>query len=462
MSVINDMLKDLEQRGDRAAAGRGATLEGLRPVSGESAGRRRLWIPLLVGAVVLAGGAGFYAWTAGMPDPDPEPVETAPASAEAPSSPPAEQTSPEPEAAKPPGFARITTHARPDGLRIDWVFDRESATPPRLTRDGKRLLLEVAVSPDDPALVDALEATQAVIALDRGDPADGEQRLDITLARAVETAGLASPGPRHWRLDLAFAAPAEAEPTAQPADSSRVQPAEQNQATRPESKETTQAPVPEPEPVAEPDPAPEADAPSVRQAPQRPGLAEIRGWVDAGRLERARSVLEKRVEQDGDIETALLFTEVLIRQNRPAEARAAIRRVLAADPGNARAVTLFGRLLVGEGSHAEAVRLLEAQPDPRPEQLALLGTALRKQGRHIEASQAYHRALQARPDEAGWWVGLGVSLENADHPRQALAAYRRAVSLPGLVNRAERFARDRIRRLQDRPGKEASAAGVVK
>lgn len=96
---------------------------------------------------------------------------------------------------------------------------------------------------------------------------------------------------------------------------------------------------------------------------------------------------------------------------RDAEAEAAFRRALAADPAHAIA-------------HAE------------------LGIVLRRQGRFSEADDAYRAALESDPDYALAWRNRGVLLDlYLGRPAEALECYERYLALVGGAEADEQVAR---------------------
>ena len=112
---------------------------------------------------------------------------------------------------------------------------------------------------------------------------------------------------------------------------------------------------------------------------------------------------------------------------------------------------LQARILAMRGSLSDAVELLErfrAAGAEDPEYQALLAAFYQRQGEHIRALKHYQLVLRSESDKAVWWMGLAISLEGASKPKQALAAYRAAAVLGGLGDDSQRYIGERIAVLQ--------------
>jgi len=67
--------------------------------------------------------------------------------------------------------------------------------------------------------------------------------------------------------------------------------------------------------------------------------------------------------------------------------------------------------------------------DPKPEYLATLGAALRRQGRYQEALKAFDKAVQLKPDDDGLWTNLGDVLIELARPADAILTFQHVLEL---------------------------------
>lgn len=120
-----------------------------------------------------------------------------------------------------------------------------------------------------------------------------------------------------------------------------------------------------------------------------------------------------------------------LQAGRIAEAEAALRQVLAAEPDNPDAVHLLGLAALRQRKLPEAESLLTraSQLDRRqPAVWNNLGVALREQDKLTEAVAAYRKALAVAPDFSDALSNLGGALNRLGRPDEAIPALRRAIA----------------------------------
>ncbi len=120
-------------------------------------------------------------------------------------------------------------------------------------------------------------------------------------------------------------------------------------------------------------------------------------------------------------------------------------------PDHAPFAKLQARALAMRGALSDAVKLLErfqATGVGDVEYHALLAALYQRQGAHARALEHYQLVLRWESDKAVWWMGLGISLEGASKFKEAVAAYRAAAVLGGLGDDSQLYIGERIAALQ--------------
>lgn len=175
-------------------------------------------------------------------------------------------------------------------------------------------------------------------------------------------------------------------------------------------------------------------------------------YADAWRLQRSGQVaeaiaqLERLLQTDaGHAQGRELLARLLARAGRSERAIRILREGLAVAPGQPAWVELLARLHDGRGQREQAIAVLSAEGSAdNANHQALLGALAAQAGRYSDAAQAYRRLLALDATQARWWLGLSVALDNGGDPVAARAAYQGALDAGGLDKKAEAFVRLRL------------------
>lgn len=403
MSLINQMLRDLEQRQGTPAPRRNP-LSGLRSPAPSAlqparfGGRGWLLLPalalaMLLGAVLARSWNGAAPPSAGAAPADG--VVAAPAAAErsTPTTPPATAAAEAPApvarpAPSPAPPAPVAVVAAPASASRPAAGDDHTATPPVATPEGG----------------EANAAPPHRVAAPPPAPTERTARRNDATALAAKPEREALP-----------ATPAAAPAAADPVTAER--------------------------PVRTPPASPEPTAATLLR----------RGQADLGRGDRGAAEQRFRQALDltpGQVEARAELAGLLIASGRHGEAQALLEAGLALAPGQPTLARLRARLLLEAGDLDAAAELLQAtRPGlaEAPDHYALLAATEQRRGRHAAAAQLYRQLLEHRPGEGGWWVAYAISLEGLGHADQAVAAYRTALHDRTLAAPLRRYAEERLR-----------------
>jgi Tfp pilus assembly protein PilF len=172
--------------------------------------------------------------------------------------------------------------------------------------------------------------------------------------------------------------------------------------------------------------------------------------LQQGNLTEAKQDLQQSIGLHPLPEAYLALAGIRVKQNDSSAARLLLDKGLQQLPGNGKLAYLYGRLLVDAGMTEKAQKVLAdglAQARRNPDYLALFAAVSRQLGHYRMAAQAYDEALKLRPKKAVWWMGLGMALDDDKQKSPALEAYYKALGL-GLGDGLDTYVTKRIQELE--------------
>jgi len=429
MSLINQVLKDLEQR--HAGEVRGAT-RAVRPLP-EDTPRRSLWIVL---GLVAAGTVSGLAWWYLSP---------------------------------PPALARNT---QPGGETI-------SAKAAPLAANTPAPALIAPTSPVVSAPADALVRAPTMVA---PGSSPGERPPPSAQALTPEISGLPRPAPTVSTgfPDTRLATRAPARPIVRQRTGAEVATAAE---TAPETASaTSKAPAGRPsrEPTpkvsgpsafskAEPaagqssaDSQPDSAEPAaniekqVRPPTERERAeAEFRGAMTAlgsGDITEAETKLRAALSVDPMADRARqALLGLYIDRGRREDAEQLLEDRLRLDHRQAGFALALARLQLGRGANSEALATLQRSlpyGETSPDFQAMLANALGRLGQHKQAAERFEMAARLAPRNPVWLMGLGVELRADNRNSEARVAFQRARELGGLNPQLASFVDQQLSQLK--------------
>lgn len=217
------------------------------------------------------------------------------------------------------------------------------------------------------------------------------------------------------------------------------------------------APLPAPAaaPPAAAQPAPAASAPQVKIATHQPdSLALARQAMQDGDNARAISLLENLQKTRGrDPEVLRWLARAYLAAGDQQRLLTWLPAQLAQLPDDSELRLLLARAQLQAGDNEGAVATLEQNP-PRLEQeptyFALLAASYQQTGQWQNSVELYRRMVALRPSQSTWQLGLAIALEQLDQSAEAGRHYRLALQGLGLDDSARRFASERAKMLGGR------------
>ena len=184
----------------------------------------------------------------------------------------------------------------------------------------------------------------------------------------------------------------------------------------------------------------------------RIAYAEASNTLQKGKTTDAKELLYKVLLLDfTHIQARKTLASLLFREQQYDEAIEILELGRIQHPEDVTFTLLLARIHTERGQDPVAVDLLERiNPDvaSNSDFYALLAALYQRSAQYKKAAVVYEKLLRVYPGRAVWWMGLGLSLQSTERQQDALSAYKRALSAQGLTVELKRFIQKRMQILQ--------------
>ncbi|HEX9571788.1 MAG TPA: tetratricopeptide repeat protein [Burkholderiales bacterium] len=175
-------------------------------------------------------------------------------------------------------------------------------------------------------------------------------------------------------------------------------------------------------------------------------------FINQGRIAEGMDGFRVALQIDPRHEAARqTLVALLLESKRVDDAAGVLRQGLAFNADNTGFAMLLARIMVERSDVPAALSLLQkhaAPPDRNPDFHGFAAALYQRLERHKEAIEQYQTALRLAPSGSVWWVGLAISYQAVDRPKDALEAFTRAKSAGNLAPELIAFVDQRLRQLQ--------------
>lgn len=168
-----------------------------------------------------------------------------------------------------------------------------------------------------------------------------------------------------------------------------------------------------------------------------------------GQTAAAQAQLERHVSQQPQaLQSRYLLAQIYLAQAD----YSAVAQQLRHAPNNLSWGLLRARAALQQGQPNTALQRLKAFPEgaAREDYLELFATAQQQLGAHQQAVVHYVKLLELNTQNGRAWLNMGVSLEHLQQPAKARDAYQNALKVPTLDGAARTFATQQLQRLAAR------------
>lgn len=167
-----------------------------------------------------------------------------------------------------------------------------------------------------------------------------------------------------------------------------------------------------------------------------------------GELDLAEDNLSKALSLEPDHVAARgALAGLMIQNGQLAQAAALLDRGLTLKPGSAPLVELRARVYVMQGDNQRARALLEKnapEVSQDPEYHAMLAAVYQRLGDYDKAGAVYQALVHEKPQNGVWWLGLGLSMEATGRVEEARQAYQKAQVSRVLSPKLRQFVKEKL------------------
>jgi len=434
MSLINNMLKDLESRQLREAYDQDKLMGGVK-VQGVKRKSPQWLLPFIVLVFIIAVVAAVILYFSYKPETRPQLVEATPA---------AVVKKPVAEVKSGPQIAALSNRSSEKGEQLIITLQgRTSGVVLRQSGSDTSLSLKQVTAPEKFSLSAKVLAAFPGIAIESMDK-DTRIRLPLARGESVTLVDGGSKDNQQLILTRSYQKPARSvSPKKSP----------QPQVSQAPVVATKKIPQQEVEKIVVSDESlPVIKQRSPMSATERSEQSYKKAYaaLQEGQLARAEVLLRESIGLHPSSEAYLALAGILIKQGDASNARQLLKQGQDQLSGNTDIAYLYARLLVDSGQPEQAHKVLAGslvQGRNDGAYLALLGAVSRQLGHNTMAAQAYSEALKQNPKQAVWWMGLGLALDDNKQTPQALEAYYKALAI-GLGDSLDSFVLKRVQELE--------------
>lgn len=169
--------------------------------------------------------------------------------------------------------------------------------------------------------------------------------------------------------------------------------------------------------------------------------------INSRRLVKAQAVLRALLNGSEDYDARQHLLALYARQNQQDRFLRLARESISKYPNEALFKTEYARSLFQTAAYRSVIELLRDAAPVDASQQALLAASYQRLDQHEAAVRHYQLALEQDRSNAKNWIGLGISQEHTSALEDALNSYQQATRLGSLNDRLQAFVDGRSRTL---------------
>jgi len=189
-------------------------------------------------------------------------------------------------------------------------------------------------------------------------------------------------------------------------------------------------------------------------SPQQQAENEFRrayGLMQQGQTSAAMNGFEAALQLDaGHLVARQTLVRLLIENKRTADAERVLQEGIQHDPRQTSLAMLLARIQVGRNELPQALETMQkslSYAERQADYQAFFAALMQRQNRHSEAISHFQNAVQLNPQSGVWWMGLGISLREQQRKEEARIAFNRALATNTLNAELKEFVTQQLKEL---------------
>jgi MSHA biogenesis protein MshN len=165
-----------------------------------------------------------------------------------------------------------------------------------------------------------------------------------------------------------------------------------------------------------------------------------------GRTEESRVQLKQALGLDpSNNKASLLLAAIYLGDNRPELAKTVLEKGLKIQSTDQGLLRMYLQVQVQMKYYAQAISIMERRIRANsPEDIAYLAGLYQKNNDHLGAVRLYAQALNLMPSNSVWWMGQGISFEALGMNEEAIKSYRQSIESGRLNTQLAEYVLGRI------------------
>ena len=177
-------------------------------------------------------------------------------------------------------------------------------------------------------------------------------------------------------------------------------------------------------------------------------LQQAVNLITKRRWREAEALLKGLINGPQDMAARTQLLGIYGRQGQAGRHAAMARESIQRYPQQSLFKTEYARALFKRKAYQPAIKLLQNIGNADATQLALLAASYQRLDQHQQAIRYYKQSLDKNGKQARAWIGLGISQEQLVQLKNALQSYQMATLVGDINTRLETFVRERTRQLK--------------